>query len=52
MTTAQAVFLGIMLALTPSMILLGFLLWRDGIGLREVDADLEFDDQPPYPNPQ
>jgi hypothetical protein len=52
MTTIQAVFLGVMLALTPSLVLLAFLLWREGIGVREVGADLEFDDQPPYPNTQ
>jgi hypothetical protein len=32
MTTIQAVFFGVMLALTPSMLVLAFLLWRDGIG--------------------
>jgi hypothetical protein len=50
MTTIQAVFFGIMLAWTPSLVLLAFLLWRDGIGLRQVDAGLAFDDEPPYPN--
>jgi hypothetical protein len=35
MTTLQAVFLGMMLAWTPSVVLLAFLLWRDGIGLEE-----------------
>jgi hypothetical protein len=40
MTTIQAVFLGIMLALTPSLVLLAFLIWREGIGLRsESDAE-------------
>jgi hypothetical protein len=34
MTTLQAVFLGMMLALTPSVALLAILLWRDGIGMR------------------
>src|SRR6266849_6057258 len=48
MTTIQAVFFGVMLALTPSLVLLAFFLWREGIGVREVGADLEFDDQPPY----
>jgi hypothetical protein len=52
MTTIQAVFFGIMLALTPSLVLLAFLLWREKIGFREVYANLEFDDQPPYPNSQ
>jgi hypothetical protein len=51
-TTIQAVILGMMLALTPSLVLLAFLLWREEIGLREVDADSKFDDQPPYPNTQ
>jgi hypothetical protein len=32
MTTIQAVFFGVMLALTPSVLLLAFLLWREGIG--------------------
>jgi hypothetical protein len=49
MTTIQAVFFGVMLALTPSVVLLAFLLWREGIGLR---SNSEFDDQPPYPNTQ
>jgi hypothetical protein len=35
MTTIQAVFFGIMLALTPSMVVLALLLWREGIGLGE-----------------
>ena len=35
MTTLQAVFLGMMLSWTPSVVLLAFLLWRDGIGLKE-----------------
>ena len=33
MTTIQAVFFGIMLALTPSIVVLAFLLWREGIGI-------------------
>jgi hypothetical protein len=49
MTTIQAVFLGIMLAWTPSLVLLAFLLWREGMGLKR---DLEFDDQPPYAKTQ
>jgi hypothetical protein len=32
MTTIQAVFFGMMLALTPSMVVLAFFLWREGIG--------------------
>jgi hypothetical protein len=50
MTIIQAVFLGMMLALTPSMVLLAFLVWREEIGLRQVNSD--FDDHPPYPNTQ
>jgi hypothetical protein len=49
MTTIQAVFLGVMLAWTPSLVLLAFLLWREGMGL---NRDLEFDDQPPYAKTQ
>jgi hypothetical protein len=35
MTMIQAVFFGVMLALTPSMLVLAFLLWREGIGLAD-----------------
>ncbi len=35
MTTLQAVFLGMMISWTPSVVLLAFLLWRDGINLEE-----------------
>jgi hypothetical protein len=35
MTTLQAVFLGMMLSWMPSIVLLAFLLWRDGIGLED-----------------
>ena len=35
MTTIQAVVFGIMLALTPSIVVLAFLLWREGIGIAE-----------------
>jgi hypothetical protein len=42
----------VMLALTPSVVLLAFLIWREGFGVRDADANLEFDDQPPYPNSQ
>jgi hypothetical protein len=35
MTTLQAVFLGMMLAWTPGLALLAFLLWREGIGLED-----------------
>jgi len=38
MTTIQAVFLGITLAMTPSIVALAFLLWREGIGIREDEA--------------
>jgi hypothetical protein len=48
MSTIQAVFLGVMLAWTPSMFLLAFLLWREG--LSRATSDLE--DQPPYPRTQ
>jgi hypothetical protein len=61
MTTIQAVFFGLMAGLVPS-ILFAFLLWRDEIGLGEdkkpdlrnryASPDLEFDDQPSYPNTQ
>jgi hypothetical protein len=37
MTTIHAVFFGIMLALTPSIIVLAFLLWREGIGIARDD---------------
>jgi hypothetical protein len=32
MPTVQAVIFGMLLALTPSLVLLGILLWREGIG--------------------
>jgi len=51
MTTIQAVLFGMMLAWTPSLVLLAFFLWRDGIGLSQADAGLGFDDEPPCPNP-
>jgi hypothetical protein len=35
MTTLQAILLGMMLSWTPSVVLLAFLLWQDGIGLEE-----------------
>ena len=35
MSTIQAVFFGIMLALTPSTVVLAFLLWREGVGIAE-----------------
>jgi hypothetical protein len=50
MTTIQAVFLGVMLALTPSMVLLAVLLLREDVGLRGVNSD--FEDQPPYTRAQ
>jgi hypothetical protein len=39
MTTFQAVMLGVMLALTPSLAVLAFLIWREGIGLVEKDSE-------------
>ena len=53
MTTIQAVILGGMITLTPSLVLLAFLIWREGIGLsdggkRNRSNHLEIDDQPPY----
>jgi hypothetical protein len=41
MTTIQAVFFGVMLALTPSMLVLAFLLWREGIGLADDSSNGE-----------
>jgi hypothetical protein len=35
MSTIQAVFFGITLALTPSTVVLAFLLWREGVGIAE-----------------
>jgi hypothetical protein len=35
MITIQAVFFGIMLVLTPSIVVLAFLFWREGIGIAE-----------------
>ena len=52
MTTVEAFFFGVMVAWTPSIILLAFFLWREGVGLREAGASSEFEDQPPYPNTQ
>jgi hypothetical protein len=49
MITIQGVVFGVMLALTPSLVLLAFLLWREGIGLR---SNSEFEDQPPYTKTQ
>jgi hypothetical protein len=34
MPTVQAVIFGVLLALTPSLVLLGILLWREGVGFR------------------
>ena len=39
MTTIQATMFGMMLALTPSLILLAFLIWRERIGLVERDTE-------------
>jgi hypothetical protein len=52
MTTIQAVFFGGDRGLTSSVVLLAFLIRREGFGVREVNANLEFDVQPPYPNSQ
>jgi hypothetical protein len=58
MTTIQAVIFGVMIALTPSLVLLAFLLWREGIGLldhgdcRNPSHILELEDQPPYQSGQ
>jgi hypothetical protein len=54
MTTLQAVFLGIMLALTPSVAVLAFLLWRDGVDLWPDGGFpvLESNDQPSYGDAQ
>jgi hypothetical protein len=34
----SSLMLGVMLALTPSFVLLAFLVWREGIGVVEEDA--------------
>jgi hypothetical protein len=39
MTTLQAVFLGVILSWTPSIALLAFLLWREGIGLDDRETE-------------
>ena len=41
MTTIQAVVFGVMLALTPSMLVLAFLLWREGIGFADDGSNGE-----------
>jgi hypothetical protein len=41
MTTIQAVAFGVMLALTPSMLVLAFLLWREGTGLADDGSNGE-----------
>jgi hypothetical protein len=60
MATIQDAIFWIMLALTPSMILVAVLLMRTGPS-DDQDSEsrnlhssqvLEFDDQPPYPNTQ
>jgi hypothetical protein len=48
MTSVEAVLLGVMLALTPSMVLLALLLCRDGISSR---VESKLDRQPPYASP-
>jgi hypothetical protein len=52
MTTIQSSLLWGDRGLTSSVVLLAFLIRREGFGVREVNANLEFDDQPPYPNSQ
>ena len=57
MTTIKVIFFGMMLAWMPSLILLAYLLWREGVGHRTDGGDrlrslflshgLEFEDQPP-----
>jgi hypothetical protein len=42
MTTMQAIFLGMMLSWTPSIVLLAWLLWRDDVGLdRNLTGDFQ-----------
>jgi hypothetical protein len=38
-TTVQAVIFGMMLALTPSLVLLALLIWREDIGLVEQNSE-------------
>lgn len=57
MTTIQAVFLGGMIILTPSLVLLAYLIWREGIGLgddgkQNRSNNLGLDDPPPYRSSQ
>jgi hypothetical protein len=57
MTTIKVIFFGMMLAWMPSLILLAYLLWREGVGHRNDRGDrlrslflshgLEFEDHPP-----
>jgi hypothetical protein len=39
MTTLQAVFLGMMLSWTPSIVLLAFLLWREEMDLEDPKTE-------------
>ena len=62
MTTIKVIFFGMMLVWMPSLILLAYLLWREGVGHRTDRGDrlrslflshgLEFEDQPPNPDAQ
>ena len=38
-TTIQAIAFGMMLAWTPSLVLVAFLFWAKGVGLEEPDQD-------------
>jgi hypothetical protein len=63
MTVIKAIIFGMMLVWMPSLILLAYLLWREGVGLGADNRDarlrslflshgLELDDQPPNPDAQ
>jgi hypothetical protein len=54
MTTLQAVFFGMVLALAPCVALLGFFLWHEGIDLWPESgiSVLEPNDQPSYRDAQ
>jgi hypothetical protein len=62
MTTTKVIFFGMLLVWMPSLILLAYFLWREGVGRRTDRGDrlrhlflshgLEFEDQPPNPGAQ
>jgi hypothetical protein len=62
MTTIKGIILAMILVWMPSLILLAYLLWREGVGHRTDRDDrlrslflshgLEFEDQPPNPDAQ